>query len=98
MELKDFEGYLLDSTYARCSGLRCPRSIHALWLKLSDGLWMMLHADDIFLSCGGQQAFDVLNADIKMPGRFRAGFGFAELAGCKFRCWRELCFKTPIYR
>jgi hypothetical protein len=59
---------------------------------------MMLHADDIFLSCGGQQAFDVLNADIKMPGRFRAGFGFAELAGCKFRCWRELCFKTPIYR
>ena len=57
---------------------------HALWLKLSDGFRMMLHADDIFLSCGGQQAFDVLNADIKMPGRFRAGFGFAELPDASF--------------
>ena len=28
-------GYLLDSTCTRCSGLRCPRSIHALWRGLS---------------------------------------------------------------
>jgi hypothetical protein len=96
--IKIFEGYLLDSTCARCSGLRCPRSIHALWLKLSDGFRMMLHADNIFLSCGGQQAFDVLDADMKTPGPFRAGFGFAEVAGCKFRCWREPSFKTPIFR
>ena len=43
----------------------------------------MLHADNIFLSCGGQQAFDVLDADMKTPGPFRAGFGFAEVAGCQ---------------
>ena len=59
---------------------------------------MMPHADNIFLGCGGQQAFGVLDADMKRPGPFHAGFGFAELAGCKFRCWRELCFKTLIFR
>jgi hypothetical protein len=58
---------------------------------------MMPHAGNTFLTCDGQEAFDVLNAHMKMPGPLRAGFGFAELAGCKFRCWQERCFKTPIF-
>ena len=34
---------------------------------------MMPHADNIFLGCGGQQAFGVLDADMKRPGPFHAG-------------------------